>query len=350
MSLRILFCGAFDRHRRFARYYNTDHKLRNGLIRLGHQVLAVDTRATVRDLAPLGIKRWGVARMRADILAVAEMLRPHLVVFGHSDLVDGHTYERLRAGLTGVRFTSFFVDPFTTRPHTLERLRQRARHMDTIFATTAEARVIEPYAPRRELFWFMPNVVDPGIETGRTDELTLHELPYDGIFLGTDIGTRRAQLDEVRARLPPAYRFHTGGRRQGDERLNGTAFLEAVRLGAVCPQLPLDDAEAAKTPHLYTSGRIAHTLGQGVLALTPARAELERLYEDGVVAFGSRAALAVRVAELRDDDARRRRLAGSGRRLIHARMRGDRVARYVVETSMEWRLTESYEWPTDPIV
>lgn len=45
MAKRVLFIGNFDGHRRHERSYNTDHKLRNGFIRAGHQVVAIDERA-----------------------------------------------------------------------------------------------------------------------------------------------------------------------------------------------------------------------------------------------------------------------------------------------------------------
>lgn len=349
MTLRVLLCGSFGGRDLQAVYYNTDAKLRNGLVRAGHHVLAIDERARARDLAPLGLKQLGIRRLRDEVVATAHHYRPHLVLFGHTDLLADDTYTGVRAAAPGARLATFFVDPFTTRPHTLERLKLRAAHMDAVFATTADASVMQPYAAHAERFWFMPYPVDPSIETGRVDATPASDLAWDGLFLGSDIGTRAAQLTALRDALPDGYRLHVGGRQRAQERLTSTTFVETIAKAAVCPQLPLDDTTDPVTPHLYTSARIAQTLGQGVLALTPAAGGFEHLYDDGVVPFGSREELAARMAELHADDTRRRAIAAKGRRLAHERTRADRVARYLVDTALERPQAEAYEWPTAPI-
>ncbi len=342
-------CGNFGGRALQAPYYNTDNKLRNGLIRAGHQVLAIDERARAHDLAPLGLKAVGRRRLQAEILETAAHYRPHIAFFGHTDLVEGETYDELRRQTPGLRLVTFFVDPFTTRPATVERLRDRAAHMDVVFATTADASVMAPWASRPGQFRFMPYPVDCGIETGRADDVPATDLACDGIFLGSDIGTRGAQLDDLRDRLDPSFRLHVGGRQQSGDRLSSTAFVTTLAGAAMCPQLPLDDEAEPPTPHLYTSARIAQTMGQGVLALTPTSGCFEALYEDGVVAFGSREELAARMSELHADDTRRRRIAGLGRRLSHERTAAERVVRYMIEIVLERALTEAYEWPTEPI-
>jgi hypothetical protein len=103
-------------------------------------------------------------------------------------------------------------------------------------------------------------------------------------------------------------------------------------------------------PYLYTSARIAQTMGQGVLALTPAPARFEDLYDDGILSFRSRVDLIEQMAALRDDDERRRRHAERGRRIAHSRTNGTRVARYIVDAVFERTPREPYEGPTAPIL
>jgi hypothetical protein len=132
--------------------------------------------------------------------------------------------------------------------------------------------------------------------------------------------------------------------------MTGPDFVARLADAAVCPQLPRDDSTPELMPYLYTSARIAQTMGQGVLALTPAAARFEDLYEDGIVPYGSRAELAEQMLALRDDDARRRRIAARGREIAHSRTNGTRVARYMVDVVFDVSLRERYEWPGDPIV
>lgn len=350
MAVRVLLIGNFDGHRLQGRTYNTDHKLRNGLIRAGHQVIAIDERATARWLAPLGMKPWGRRRLRREVVATARHHRPHLVVLGHTDLLGVSGYAALREALPDARFACYFVDAFTPLRRNLERLRQRAAFMDAVFATTADPEIIQPFAPRAHLFWYMPNAVDPAVEVGRADRHPRTALSYDGIFLGTDIDRRREQIESLQNGLPSDYRLRVGGRRVGDERLTGPAFLELLADAAVSPQLPRDDTDANAMRRFCTSARIAQTMGQGVLALTPTALQLEGLYEDGIISFTSRKDLVEQMLALRDDDERRRQIAARGREIAHSRTNAPRIARYMVETVFERPLSEDYGWPTDPLV
>jgi hypothetical protein len=349
MVKRILFIGNFDGHRRQGRYYNTDHKLKNGLVRAGHQVIAIDERAHVRWRSAFGVKAVGQRRLRRDAVETARHHRFHLVVLGNTDLLGVPGYEALREALPGARFASYFTDPFTTPSRNLERMTRRATFMHAVFATTADARVMAPVAPRKGVFWYLPNPVDAAVEVRRTDRLPRTELSHDGVFLGTDVEGRREQIEALRRGLPPDYRLDLGGRRVADERMTGPDFIERLANAAVCPQLPRYDTAAELMPYLYTSARLAQTMGQGVLALTPAPARFEDLYEDGVVSFGSRADLVEQMTALKDDDERRRRIAERGRRIAHARTNATRIARYLLDVVFERAPSEAYEWPTDPI-
>jgi len=110
MVVRVLLIGNFDGHRRQARTYNTDHKLRNGLIRAGHQVIAIDEHAIARWLAPFGMKPWGQRRLRREVVATARHHRPHLVVLGHTDLLGVPGYKALREALPDASGLSLTFD------------------------------------------------------------------------------------------------------------------------------------------------------------------------------------------------------------------------------------------------
>jgi len=129
--------------------------------------------------------------------------------------------------------------------------------------------------------------------------------------------------------------------------LVSTAFMTALTKGASCPNLPLDDSRP--TPRLYSSDRIAQLLGQGVLAYTHAPAQLEILYEDGVVAWDSREALIEAMTKMQQDDHERRRRAEIGHRLAHERTSSAMVADAILDAVMGRPRSHPYVWPTDPL-
>lgn len=345
--LRILLVASFDRRRAQAHWYNTDHKLLTGLIRLGHMVVPFSDRDVARELSPLPTKKLGLSRMRARLIETATHLQPHLILFGHADSCEATTFERLRAAVPGVRMAQFNVDS-TWRRETMARFAERARHMDLSFITTADPHELEPLAPRADSICFMPNPVDASVETARVFDVPREALRWDGLFLGTGIEKRGKQLDHLAAHLPEGYRFSYGGRAKGEAPLTSAAFLDALTTGASCPNLPLDDGLA--TPHLYSSDRIAQLLGQGVLAYTHAPAGLEALYEDGVVNWDSRETLVEVMARMQTDDAERQRRAEIGWRLAHERTASTVVADAMLDAVMQRPASHDYAWQIEPIV
>ena len=345
--LRILLVANEDRHRRQGRWFNTEHKLRNGFARAGHMALTHSDRDRARELSWLPGKRFGIRRMNAELIAVARHFEPHIVLFGHADLCGEEDFEALRAAVPGVRLAQFNVDP-TFRVRTMTDFAARSHAVDASFITTCDAVALAPHAPRGGSVHFMPNPVDPSVETARVFDLPAGELAWDGLFLGTGIEKRGEQLAALAAALPPGYRFHYGGRARGEAPMVSTAFLDALTTGAACPLLPLDDT--VPSAHLYASDRVAQVTGQGVLAFCHASAGLSALYEDGIVEWDSRAMLAEKMARHGRDDAARRRVAEAGWRLAHERMSATVVAGVMVGTIMEGGATGRHAWPTGPFI
>ena len=345
-SLRILIVANYDRSRAQSRWFNTEHKLLNGFIRLGHMALPFSDRDAARELSPLPTKRLGISKMNTRLIETAKHLAPHLILFGHADLCTEATFAQLREAVPGVRLAQFNVDP-VHRTKTMADFTERAKHVDLSFITTGDAEALKPLAPRPNSICFMPNPVDEAVETARVFDTPASDLAHDGLFLGTGIEKRGEQLDHIAANLPAEYRFSFGGRAKGDEPLSSTAFLTALTAGATSPNLPLDDTRP--TPRLYSSDRIAQLLGQGVLAYTHAPAALETIYEEGVVTWDSRDALVEVMAKMQRDDKERRRRAEIGHRLAHERTSSAMVADALLDAIMDRSPSHRYAWPTDPL-
>lgn len=344
--LRILLVANADRRRMQGRWYSTEYKLRNGLIRNGHMVLFFSDRDAARELSWLPTKKLGIRAMNARLIETAQHFRPDLLIFGHADLCNSTTFTRLREVVKGVRLVQINVDA-TFREKTMQAFRMRAADMDMSFSTTGDVQALAPLAPRPGSICYMPNPVDASMETARVFETPREALDWDGLFLGTGIGKRKEQLEHLAQHLPADYRFHYGGRAKGAEPLVSTEFLDALTKGASCPILPLDDGEPSR--HLYASDRLAQVLGQGVLAFSHASAGLSTLYEEGVVEWADRDALIEAMARFRRDDDERRKRAETGWRIAHERTSGAHVAEALVGAAMGWPAKRNYGWPVEPL-
>ncbi len=340
---RVLLVGNFGRKTLQRAWFNTESKLANGFIRLGDHVLTFSDRDAAREATPLRTQSLGARRMARDLVATAAHYRPHLALFGHCDTLRAQDYAALRAAAPGVRLATFCVDA-AFRAGTMAAFAARAACMDAAFITTGDAAAVAPFGFPKGRLYFMPNPVDAAVECARAFDAPRARLAWDGMFLGTGIGAREAQLADLRAALPPEFRFFDGGRAKTAGRLSSTQFLDTLATAAMAPNLPLDDGPEAPIHRLYSSDRIAQLLGQGVLTLTPARSGMEALYEDGVVAWASRAELAEAMARLMGDDAARRRIAETGWRIAHARTSSAQVADWIAAVALG-ETPQATAWP-----
>ncbi|MCM5557662.1 glycosyltransferase [Pleomorphomonas sp. JP5] len=341
---RILIVANFGRRDLFRRYFNTESKLANGFIRAGHQVLCFSDRDHAREATIFRTQKLGRKRMMAQLLELIGHYRPHLVLFGHCDLIDDAFYERLRAAEPSLKLATFCVDALFRR-EAMERFANRARHVDAAFITSADREKASRLGIAPGRLFFMPNPVDSGMETARVFDIARQDLTFDGQFLGTGIDKREEQIDSIRQGLPDGYRFAAGGKAFGTQRIDSTEFMQRLADGAVCPNLPLDDKATDQLAYLYSSDRLAQTLGQGVTTLTTAESRLSDLYEDGIVEYRSREDLVSHMIDLYADDDKRRRIGALGHRIAHDRTGASRVADYVLRLSLG-ETPPDVHWPT----
>ena len=83
-----------------ARYYATDRKISNGLIRNGHCVWDFSYRDTARHLSPLAkSKQWGAKSMNDALIMQARAFVPDIILLGHAELITPQTLATLRRHL-----------------------------------------------------------------------------------------------------------------------------------------------------------------------------------------------------------------------------------------------------------
>ncbi len=343
---RVLLVGDFSRSSFGAYFYNTNFILHAGLIRAGCHVLPFSDRDVAREASVLRRKTLGRAAMSRALVKVAGTYRPDLVLFGHADMCGADTFAAIRMAAPGVRIAQFNVDALF-RSRTMARFRDRALHMDVSFITTAAPQRLRSLGAPAGTIAYFPNPVDASLAVSDLSQQSRADISFDGIFLGTGIERRPEQISGLMDHLPESFRFFVGGGIAGTPRLTGASFLEMLSSGAMSPNLPLDDT--VTVDFLYSSDRIAHLLGHGIVAFCQSEAGLETLYEDGIVTYTNIADLAAKMAALAQDDTRRRKIAATGRRIASERTGAEQVARYMLDMVLGDGPAIDYGWPSELI-
>ena len=101
--------------------------------------------------------------------------------------------------------------------------------------------------------------------------------------------------------------------------------------------------------YLYSSDRISHYMGSGLLTLSTRDNKLEELFEEDkeMAFFSSKEELLEKVIYFKNHDDERKKIAQRGWEKSHNRLNERLVAKYMFEVAFRLPLSEDYAWPTE---
>ena len=344
--MRILHCANFSLFPRArksaddgARIYSTDRKLSAGLMRQGHSVFDFSYRDGARYYGVFG-KRGGAKKMNRALLQTAMQLQPDLVLLGHCELVFAQTLAEIRRCIPAIKIAQWWVDPFWN--HQIPRLCEKHQHLDAFFSTT------HPSAARRLVggegdvpFYFMPNICDSAVETGRAFD---NPNPRYDVFFAGRPDSAREELIGLLDTMKDELRIGVFGLTR-DTLLGGWEFIRTIGASKIGINFNRVNDIA-----WYASDRVVQLAGNGCLVFTPRIPGFEKLFaQDEVVYFDALADLPNLLrACLRDDD-RRIQIARAGWVRAHKSYNERRIARFVIESVCEQTYSEDYEWKNETV-
>jgi hypothetical protein len=351
--MNILVVGNANERLLGAKTYGFERKLFNGFVRNGHNVQLFSDRDVARNGTIFGSSRAGRGSANRKLLEFVRNFAPDLVVFVYSSLIASDTFEAARRLCPGLRLAQVCMDCLW-RPINLEFVRDRASVVDATFATTAGP-VLAQFAKGRNRSSYLPNPIDPSIETGRG--FARSDQRYD-VFWAARAGKGNYPEDP---RVVFALHLAASGQVEvdyhgvGDRpqlfshefflRLNGCRMglnLNSDRLVGAAAPAPADELR------LYNSDRIAQVVGCGLLAISTRANGIGELFEEGreMVFADTKEELLETVLRYKRDDAARRRVAEAGWRKGHEQFNERLAAQYIEDVTFERPLSHAYAWPT----
>jgi hypothetical protein len=350
--MRLLNVGDFhwmtgaEPHTANLSLFDIRRKFSYAAIRANDLVVEFSDRAVARSAAPLGLRALGARAADRRFLQVVDELRPDLILLHFADDISNDALKEARRLSPGVAIADINIDPIWT-PKNRRRLSARRGVADALFVTTAEPALAE-HVGQGAFAAFLPNPVDPAVETGRAFE---NETPaFDLLFPATDeepreVGSRQMEPALATALLKsdvPGLRMFAPG--VGDEPpARGAAYFEALQSARIGWSL----SRRSSLP-LYASDRMAHFFGWGLAVCLDRRAGFDRFYDASEAVFYDELAdLSAAVRRLIADDARARAMARRGWEKTWALFHMDRVWTYVRAQLFDEGGARGYEWPCD---
>lgn len=311
-------------------------KLMCGAIRNGWRLCEFSDRDMARLLAPLGIRPIGGMIANRKFVMCARNFRPDIVLLGHCDYIANEALHEIRRILPAVKIAHFNVDPLW-QESTRRQMERRMESCDVLFATTAGG-VLSTWLTGRNTVAYMPNPSDPSMEHG--DNSRKKEFRRDLFYAANprEGDPRIAFLDELRPMIDGKMRTEYFG--MGAPPVWGAGYEEVLATSKM--SLNLNRREGDKW---YSSDRIAHLMGYGLLTFQSSRNQMQRFFSDGeTVFFDGPGDLAEKLLRYNAHDDERARIAHAGREKYHSMFSGARVLKYMVETMLGEDWSEPYEW------
>jgi hypothetical protein len=333
--MRILNVGDFnwmsgrETHTANVDLFPIRSKLTNAAIRAGHFVAEYSDRAVARRGAAWPWRKVNPLAARRGFLQMVDEVRPDLILLHFADHIDAPTLAAARRLARGVVLVDINIDPLPD-PKTIARLNARKGAVDAVFVTTAGPG-LKRFAPDRGFVAFMPNPVDPAVETARafeTDRPAVDLILPVGDDSPRQFGDRRLPPSQIVAELRGRVQgldLSTPG--LGSPRLRGWRYFEALKDARMGWALSRYHDQP-----WYASDRMVHMLGCGLLTLIDAGSGFDQVYTgDDVVFYSGPEDLAAKLTALLADDARARAMAAAGWRKTWGVFEVGRVFAYLLD-------------------
>lgn len=350
--MRILYVGDFSEKSRGGNYYQISRRLTNGFIRNGHDVLPFSIRFMAKELGVIKSGKMGAKHAAKRLLETLSVYQPHIMLLHHANLVPLETLAEIRSRFPALRVGEVNVDA-VFHDDNVERIQRNAPYCDALFLTTG-GQILPRLTGQGALGTFIPNPVDASIETGRNFELPAIDLPADLFFA---IGG--ANNDDLRVTIPalikqrmPQLRFDFHSRDQGNM-LEGEAYMHAIRrarMGLNMSNTRMAYRESRdEERRYYSSDRIVHYVGNGLLIFNRTGDEVETLFtpDQEAVYWDSEDELIAAIDRYAKDDAARRTIAEAGWKRAHAQYNERQVAKFIELVLTEQAVpSDQFGWDT----
>lgn len=333
-------------------------KITNGLIRAGHQVVTFSDRDLCRMMGITGsMNFWGRKKVNDYLIKFCKEIRPDVIFLGHADTIETDTLLEIKKMMPHIKILDWNVDWIssckTATPRfnadasfNVKKLLNKAPASDVILVTTADKEALKQLKTKTNVVGFFPNIVDKSIETGRVFE---HEtLPYDFFFAATPRLPREfcgefKSVDEIAEQI----QMHVPDLKPLFAGVGGNPKVHACDYQQSCEKCAMGfSLSHINSVYLYQSDRIAHFMGNGLLAFVDTAAGYRDFFTDDEIAFyATPDELYQKIAYYKAHPTERMRIARAGHDKYVSLFNEVTVARYMMDVLMTGTADKNqYPW------
>lgn len=334
--MKILHIGYFSLTPKPPGYLGTATKISNGLVANGHYVLNFSDRDVARGLSPINSRKSGAKRANRYLLDVIKSFCPDLILLGHADVISNETLAQIRLQHPTIRVAQWNVDPLFDG-NNVKRLRDRSPHVDGTFCTTDGPLLTNLIGPNA-VVRFIPNPSDYRIERFKNFEKVRSALTYDLFYAAGNPNLERHYAgiyertgdvaDSIKQCIPNLRCSFPGC---DSNPVTGNEYETLLSKSAMGLNI-----NRRNENYLYSSDRIAHLMGNGILTFIDRATGYSDIFSDTEVAFfSSKDELHDLIDVFRTNDDRRKGYAKNGWKKYHRLFDAKYVAKYIVDVTFQ---------------
>ncbi len=337
--MRILLVANFAQKSLGSWCYNSDRRIKSGLIRANHLVWDFSDRDVSRASNPFGSRKMGIGATNRKFLETVDNLLPDIILLAHADIIKSSTLAEVRQKYKNTKIIVYNFDPLFTA-NNVAAIKDRMDVADAIFITTG-GEGLKQFKTPKNIASFIPNPTDIGIDSGKAFEKTGQEFDVFQCIGGavSDTDPRVVAVQHLLANYPQIKIDYYG--MLGAPNLLGGRFLETVQNKA---RMGLN-LSRRNDVYLYCSDRCAGLMGNGLLTFQPRGIKFDKFFDESQVAFfNDFDELGRKIMEFKKDDARRQAVAEAGWKQYHKLFASNIVTQFMVETVLGQKYSHDYAW------
>ncbi len=341
--LKIMHITNFNYRFNGRLHYNTGKRINNGLLRLGHNVLAVSDRDLIHENK--SIKDFsGIKSLQSNIINNFKNFKPNLVLLGHADAVNKETIEFLKDN--NIKIAQWFLDPVSKLgpdfKNNKKRITEKDNLVDATFLTTdpksLDFKLKNPF--------YIPNPCDKSFET-------LENYKYEcenDLFFAMSHGVHRGQLkkgkiDNREVFLNKLIKKNTNIKFDvyGMNKIQpvwSDKFLDCLSKSSMALNL-----SRGQPIRYYSSDRIAQLIGNGLLTFVDEKTHLYDFFSNKEVVFYKNIDdLSYKINKYKKDKKERNIIARRGKRFYFKNFNSTLVAKYIIQKTLDLKNFKQYIW------
>lgn len=351
--MRILFVANGNFKHKGERSHLFDNRIRNGFIRNGHHLYFMSDRDVAREGGIIG-KMLAKKRVSKTFLDIVKNFQPDLIFLGQADWIDVNDLLEAKEIIPTVKIAAYCIDIVFSK-HIEQTILSKIDALDAIFCTTAGEAIRKRFKRNHNKVAYIPNPCDESIDYLKCEQNSSQE--YD-VFWAMR-GMRFSYDDDPRFAIPRAlskdkeikidyYGFDDKPILLGREyyhamsNCKGGLNISVSRLNETA-NIPSEDL------YLYSSDRIGHYFGCGLLVYIPRGFGLEELLLEDKYAlyFDGLEDLSNKIKFYSKNDDKRIEIATAGANFYRTHLNEKTVTQYMLDIVFDNRTKNKFIWNTN---